>query len=39
MFILGAKHRIPMPEQEGVKKKVQKHARVFHSYFMVLEKI
>ncbi len=39
LFILPAKHRMPLPEKEGEKKRVQKHARVFHSYFMVLEKI
>ena len=39
LFILPAKARMPMPEKEGEKKRVQKHARVFHSYFMVLEKI
>lgn len=37
-FILTAKHRLPMPEKEGEKKRIQKHARVFHSYFMVFEK-
>lgn len=39
LFILPVKHRMPIPQQEGTKKKVQKHARIFHSYFMVLEKI
>ena len=39
LFILPAKSRMPIPHQEGTKKKVQKHARIFHSYFMVLEKI
>jgi hypothetical protein len=38
MFILAAKHRMGMPEKDGVAKRVQKHARVFHSYFLVLEK-
>lgn len=38
LFILIAKHRLPMPEKEGEQKRVQKHARVHHSYFMVLEK-
>ena len=37
-FILTAKHRLPMPEKEGERKRTQKHARVFHSYFMVFEK-
>jgi len=39
LFILPAKSRMPIPQQEGTKKKVQKHARIFHSYFMVLEKV
>lgn len=39
LFVLAAKHRMPMPETEGTKKRVQKHARVHHSYFLVLEKI
>lgn len=39
LFILPAKSRMPIPQQEGTKRKVQKHARIFHSYFMVLEKI
>lgn len=39
LFILPAKSRMPIPQQDGTKKKVQKHARIFHSYFMVLEKI
>jgi hypothetical protein len=38
MFILAAKHRMPIPHTEGTKKKVQKHARIHHSYFLVLEK-
>jgi DNA modification methylase len=32
MFILNAKHRMPMPNQ-----KTQKHARIYHSYFLILE--
>ena len=39
MFILPAKSRMPIPQQAGTKKKVQKHARIFHSYFLILEKI
>jgi len=39
LFILPVKSRMPIPQQAGTKKKVQKHARIFHSYFMVLEKI
>lgn len=34
LFILGAKHRLP---RQG--KFTQRHARVYHSYFMVFEKI
>lgn len=33
LFILGAKHRMPSP-QRGT----QRHARIFHSYFLVFEK-
>jgi len=39
MFVLAAKHRMPMPEKEGEKKRKQQHARVHHSYFLVLEKL
>lgn len=39
LFILPVKNRMPIPQQEGTKKKVQKHARIFHSYFMVLERL
>lgn len=39
LFILPVKHRMPIPQQKGTKKKVQKHARIYHSYFMVLEKL
>jgi len=38
LFVLPAKTRMPIPQQKGTKKKTQKHARIFHSYFMVLEK-
>ena len=34
LFVLVAKHRLPSPNRKGV----QKHARIFHSYFLVLEK-
>ena len=33
MFILTASHRLPSPNRAGT----QKHARVYHSYFLVLE--
>jgi len=39
LFILTAKNRIPIPQKENEAKKVQKHARIHHSYFMVMEKI
>lgn len=39
LFILPAKTRMPIPQQKGTKKKVQKHARIHHSYFMVLERL
>lgn len=39
MFILAAKHRMAVPQTKGTKKKQQKHARIFHSYFLVLEKL
>lgn len=38
LFILPAKTRMAIPQQAGTKKKVQKHARIFHSYFLVLER-
>lgn len=34
LFVLAARHRMPSPNRNGT----QKHARVFHSYFLVLEK-
>lgn len=34
LFILPAKHRLPSPNRAGK----QKHARIFHSYFLVFEK-
>jgi hypothetical protein len=37
-FVLPAKHRMPMPDQDGAAKRKQKHARIFQSYFMVLER-
>ena len=39
MFILPAKHRMPIPPAKGYKPKIQRHARIFHSYFLVLEKV
>ena len=34
LYILGAKHRMPRPNRKGPPQ----HARIFHSYFLVLEK-
>ena len=34
LFVLGAKHRLPRPNRKGPPQ----HARIFHSYFLVLEK-
>lgn len=34
LFVLPAKHRLPSPNRAGT----QKHARIFHSYFLVLRK-
>lgn len=39
LFILAAKHRMPIPQQEGAAPKVQRHARIHHSYFLVLERL
>lgn len=33
LFVLPAKHRLPSPNRGGQ----QKHARIFHSYFLVFE--
>jgi hypothetical protein len=33
-FVLGAAHRMPGPNRTGT----QRHARVFHSHFLVFEK-
>ena len=33
LFILAASHRLPSPNRAGT----QKHARIYHSYFLVLE--
>ena len=35
LFVLAANHRMPRPNRKGAPK----HARVYHSYFLVLEKI
>lgn len=38
LFVLAAKNRMPIPPTAGHKAKVQKHARIHHSYFLVFEK-
>ena len=38
LYVLAAKNRMPIPQKAGEKKKVQRHARIHHSYFMVLER-
>lgn len=35
LFVLAASHRMPSPNRAGK----QKHARIFHSYFLVLERL
>ena len=35
LFILPAKHRLPAPNRAGT----QKHARIFHSYFLVFKRV
>jgi hypothetical protein len=35
LYVLGARHRLPAPNRNGV----QKHARIFHSYFLVFRKM
>lgn len=37
MFILYKNNRLPMPSKDGEKSRQQKHARIHHSYFLVLE--
>jgi hypothetical protein len=39
LFVLPAKHRMAVPQVEGTRKKKQKHARIFHSYFLVMERL
>lgn len=39
LFVLPAKHRMPMPESKTGTKRKQQHARIHHSYFLVFEKI
>jgi hypothetical protein len=38
LFVLSAKSRMPMPVKVGEAKRRQKHARIFHSYFLVFER-
>tara|TARA_R100000541_G_C1865398_1_gene79934 strand:+ start:83 stop:715 length:633 start_codon:yes stop_codon:yes gene_type:complete len=39
LFVLTAKNRMAIPQTKGTATKVQKHARVHHSYFLVLERL
>lgn len=39
LFVLTAKHRMAIPQQKNAAPKTQKHARIHHSYFMVLERL
>ena len=39
LFVLAAKSRMAIPPTDGHAPKKQKHARIFHSYFLVLKKI
>lgn len=39
LYILPAKTRMPIKNKVGEKPRKQQHARVFHSYFLVLEKL
>ena len=38
LFVLVANHRMPMP-QESMPNFKQRHARIYHSYFLVFEKV
>jgi len=38
LFVLTAKNRMPIPQQKDTALKIQRHARIHHSYFMVFEK-
>jgi hypothetical protein len=39
LFILAAKSRMDVPEQKNAQKRQQRHSRVYHSYFLVLERL
>lgn len=39
IFILLAKHKMRTIQQKGTRQKTQQHARIYHSYFLTLEKI
>lgn len=39
LFVLPAKNRLPLPEKQGERKRSQKHARIYHSYFLVFKKL
>jgi len=37
LFVLPAKARMPMPEKDGEATRIQRHARIYHSYFLVFK--
>ena len=40
LFVLTAKSRMPIPENKDYKnRKIQKHARIHHSYFLVFKRL
>jgi len=38
LYILAAKSRMPMPQKENEARRIQRHARIFHSYFLVFQR-
>ena len=38
LYVLFKGHRIPIPEKAGERRRVQKHARIHHSYFLVMKR-
>jgi len=39
LFVLTAKHRMPIASKQGEAKRKQRHARIYHSFFLVLESL
>jgi len=37
LFVLPVKHRMPIPPTQGHAAKIQRHARIHHSYFLVFK--